>query len=169
VVIVDASSFVAGLGGTTPGEGTGFYGQLNVAGGVSLGSNVTLTLSALGGYLPNVGDTFIIINNDGADAVVGTFSGLAEGAASGPFTISYIGGDGNDVVLTLATAVTGFSDLAIVAGSADANVSRTVAGGLIVNYAPTDANASIGVDNIIADMNAGRNVTIDIIGIRLFG
>lgn len=50
-----------------------------------------------------MGSSFLIINNDGADAVTGTFNGLAEGASlafNGNFvTISYSGGDGNDVVI----------------------------------------------------------------------
>jgi hypothetical protein len=52
--------------------------------------------------------SFTIIDNDAADAVTGTFLGLAEGASitvdSYVFTISYVGGDGNDVVLTTKTA-----------------------------------------------------------------
>jgi hypothetical protein len=51
-----------------------------------------------------VGTSFTLINNDGTDAVVGTFKGLPEGATltSGgmTFQISYVGGTGNDVVLT---------------------------------------------------------------------
>jgi hypothetical protein len=47
----------------------------------------------------------VIIQNDGADAVNGTFNGLPEGAVFGiggaPFQITYQGGQGsNDVVLT---------------------------------------------------------------------
>ena len=45
----------------------------------------------------------VIINNDGGDAVVGTFNGIAEGAsisaAGNIFKISYAGGSGNDVTL----------------------------------------------------------------------
>ena len=56
------------------------------------------------GFDPPVGSTFTIINNDGADPVVGTFNSLPEGAiltAGGkPLRISYAGGSGNDVVLT---------------------------------------------------------------------
>jgi len=55
-------------------------------------------------FTPVTGNTFTIINNDGSDAVSGTFKGLAEGASvtiSGvSYTISYQGGTGNDVVLT---------------------------------------------------------------------
>jgi uncharacterized repeat protein (TIGR01451 family) len=50
--------------------------------------------------------TFVLIANDGGDAITGTFAGLAEGATttiSGQtFSVSYIGGTGNDVVLTRA-------------------------------------------------------------------
>jgi hypothetical protein len=59
------------------------------------------------GFAPAINDLFTIINNDGADAVIGTFLGLAENAfidaSSGGndayFRISYLGGTGNDVVL----------------------------------------------------------------------
>ncbi len=82
------------------GVGTG-YDQLNVTGSVSLGSS---NLALSGSYLGS-GDLFTIILNDGnADAVTGTFAGLAEGAhvfsgAGQDYTITYVGGDGNDVVL----------------------------------------------------------------------
>src|SRR5256886_13010809 len=80
------------------------YDQINVAGTVNLSG---ATLSGVVGFAPAAGTTFTIINNDGSDAVTGTFSGLAEGATvnlSGQvFTISYVGGTGNDVVLTRAS------------------------------------------------------------------
>src|SRR5206468_140321 len=89
-----------------PGAGTQ-SDQVNVVGGVGVGGvglRGTLNVSLIGGFVPNVGDTFTVIANDGADAVVGTFTGLAEGStfiASGKlFRISYAGGTGNDVVLT---------------------------------------------------------------------
>src|SRR5690606_39240512 len=58
---------------------------------------------------------YTIIDNDGADAVTGTISGLAEGAtitAGGNGTVlsaSYTGGTGNDFTLTAPTfpSVTG--------------------------------------------------------------
>jgi autotransporter-associated beta strand protein len=78
------------------------YDQLNVSGTVALGgANLNITL----GYTPANGDSFTIVNNDGADAVSGTFAGLAEGstlAVNGrDLRITYAGGDGNDVVLTV--------------------------------------------------------------------
>src|SRR5207253_7981730 len=89
-------SFVVQLNGTTAGSG---YDQLNVTGTVNL---TGATLSGTVGFTPTAGQQFTIINNDGADAVTGTFNGLAEGAAvtlgGKHFTISYVGGSGNDVV-----------------------------------------------------------------------
>jgi autotransporter-associated beta strand protein len=80
--------------------GTG-YSQLEVTGTVDLQSP-TLVLTGL--YLPAVGASLVIIKNDGvADAVTGTFDGLAEGATIAfrgeALMVSYSGGDGNDVVL----------------------------------------------------------------------
>ncbi len=76
------------------------YDQIQVIGSVTLN---TPTLSLVGGYAATTGDMIVLIDNDGADAVTGTFNGLAEGDAVtvGAFngTISYAGGDGNDVVL----------------------------------------------------------------------
>src|SRR6185369_13991317 len=98
-----ATSFVVDLNGTLAGSG---YRQLNVNGTVNLGGS---SLDASANFQSTIGDTFTIINNDGNDAVVGTFAGLAEGATvvlgGLPFTISYVGGTGNDVVLVRVPAV----------------------------------------------------------------
>ena len=92
------STFAVTLKGTTPGTG---YDQLSVTGTVNLaGAALDVNL----GFTPALGSTFMIIQNDGTDPVVGTFAGLAQGATivqSGmTFQISYDGGTGNDVVLT---------------------------------------------------------------------
>jgi len=93
-----APTFTVQLNGTTVGTQ---YDRLNVTGTVNL-SNVAL--SGTVGFAATDGLAFIIIQNDGADAITGTFAGLAQGATttlSGQtFTVSYIGGTGNDVVLT---------------------------------------------------------------------
>lgn len=98
----DAATFSAKLNGTTPATG---YSQLNATGVVAL-NDATLNLSV--GYVPQVGHTFTIINNDGNDPVMGTFGGLVEGskfrAGGMEFQITYQGGDGNDVGLTVTTA-----------------------------------------------------------------
>lgn len=60
-------------------------------------------------YTPETGKEYVIIDNEGDDEVQGTFEGLAEGDSvegndGAVLSISYEGGDGNDVVLTLVTA-----------------------------------------------------------------
>ena len=97
------SDFNVDLGGTAA---SGNYDRLRVAGTVTLG-NATLHLTQSG--LGKTNDQFVIIDNDGADAVVGTFNGLPEGSllqlsSNQVFKISYSGGDGNDVVLTQLVA-----------------------------------------------------------------
>ncbi len=87
------------LNGPVPGSG---HDQLRVHGTVNLASS-RLQLSL--GYTPAVGDTFVIIDNDDNDAVTGTFAGLAEGASvtvgTNVLRLTYVGGTGNDVALTV--------------------------------------------------------------------
>ncbi len=68
-----------------------------------------LNLGAINlGFAPLLGTQLMVVNNTGAGAVTGIFSGLPEGAtlnadfegATYSFQISYVGGDGNDIVLT---------------------------------------------------------------------
>lgn len=99
------STFTVQVNGNVAGTN---YDQLNVTGTVSL-SNATLSTSGTVSSVPS--QVIILINNDGTDAVTGTFNGLAEGATvtinSIPFVISYAGGvGGNDVVLIQAGTVT---------------------------------------------------------------
>lgn len=110
------STFEVELNGTTAGTG---YDQLNVRGSVNL-SNTTLQVSI--GGAPAEGDQFRILNNDGTDSIVGAFTGLTNGArftVNGlPFQISYTGGTGNDVVLTVTnTALRLASAVAVQSGN----------------------------------------------------
>ena len=92
-------AFKTVLGGTAPGTG---YGQLAVDGIVHLaGPALDLELE----YVPAPGDTFVVIRNNGDDATAGAFAGLPEGVTF-PFDgyswqVSYRGGTGNDVTLTV--------------------------------------------------------------------
>ena len=82
--------------------------QVSVTGMVTItGSN--LVLNSVSGL--TVGNTLFIVENDGTDAINGTFAGLADGATfmSGgdTFQISYFGngqGGGNDIELTVTSA-----------------------------------------------------------------
>src|SRR5262249_40512456 len=76
------------------------YDQLNVTGTITLAG----TLAVSSGFVSTPGNTFIIGNNNLADAVSGTFNGLSEGttfvAAPNTYQLTYAGGTGNDIVLT---------------------------------------------------------------------
>ena len=90
------------LNGLTPATQ---FDQLNLVGRVMLAGVLNVSL----GFGPTTGNGFTIINNDGIDAVTGTFTGLPEGAmftgGGVQFQISYAGGSGNDVVLTAGGGV----------------------------------------------------------------
>jgi hypothetical protein len=91
------------VNGTAAGAG---YDQVAITGGLNL-AGAALTVHP--GVAIGLGTQLEIVSNDGSDAVSGTFNGLAEGATvtatdGQTFTISYQGGDGNDVVLTRANA-----------------------------------------------------------------
>ena len=62
-----------------------------------------LILSPSLNFASAANDQFTIINNDGSDAVIGTFAGLPQNKklyiGQELFQISYTGGTGNDVVL----------------------------------------------------------------------
>jgi hypothetical protein len=96
--MASGSQFVLGMNSLTN------YGQLNSSGAVSI-AGVTLSTSWF--FTSSSGNTFTIINKTSAGAVTGTFTGLAEGATftsnGRTYQITYVGGDGNDVVLTDVT------------------------------------------------------------------
>ena len=77
------------------------FSQTSVSGSVNLGS---ATLSFKTGNLVSSAATYMLINNGGAGPVIGTFKNLGEGKTikigNRSLKISYVGGDGNDVVLT---------------------------------------------------------------------
>lgn len=81
------------------------YDQIDVSYGAGL-VNGRLDLTYLEGGVIKKGDTFTIINNRGTSPIEGSamFKDLPEGAEvtvdGAIFKISYVGGDGNDVVLT---------------------------------------------------------------------
>lgn len=96
-VAIDLNGLVAGVS----------YDQLRVNGTVDL-TGSTLSIST-GTFRPLLGNNFTVLANDGVESITGTFAGLAQGGTltvgNRTMTISYIGGDGNDVTLTV-TAIT---------------------------------------------------------------
>ena len=124
--------------GGTISPGQGGAARINFSSGLNLNSNVTLTIDGSGPVpgvsydtlsvtgavalasatlqitaLPTVpaGTKFTLIDNDGADAVSGTFAGLPENSSitngAQTFRIHYAAGTGNDVTLVRDGVVTG--------------------------------------------------------------
>jgi len=56
------------------------YDRVDAAGGVTLGGALSVNLIAP--FSPSLGDSFTIINNEGAEPVSGNFAGLDEGATA---------------------------------------------------------------------------------------
>ncbi len=87
--------------GTIPGIS---HGQLRVVGNVELGLSKTLNLYVNGGFVPALGQELVLIDNNGSDAINGTFIGRPEGATvvlgNFSYQLSYVGGDGNDLSIT---------------------------------------------------------------------
>jgi autotransporter-associated beta strand protein len=88
------------LNGSTIGTG---YDQLNASGAVTLSGTLDLVCG------PNLapGSTFTLLNKTSTGAITGTFAGKANNSTFSDdgytFQITYTGGTGNDVVLTLIT------------------------------------------------------------------
>lgn len=139
------NSFNLGYGGTYQAEikDVNNYDKLSVGkdyaaafNAVQLDPESNLALSLYDGWKINQGDTFTIIDNLSSTPVGGTFKGLPEGAKIDindmTFQISYVGGDGNDVVLTaLKTAAAPSAPNTAVANFVKANPAVIVVAGLV--------------------------------------
>jgi|GEM_PF-657693 len=93
-------NFIANIGATSVGR----YGQVRSSGLVNLGS---AALNIVPSANLGVGQQITLINKTGVGPVSGTFNGLPEGQSfkvgTYTFAISYVGGDGNDVTLTIVS------------------------------------------------------------------
>jgi Ca2+-binding RTX toxin-like protein len=87
------------------GRSAGLFDQLRVLGTVTLGGS--LEAAFVNGFVSASGDRFVVVDNDMADAVTGIFASLPEGSilsvGGRKLHVSYVGGTGNDVLLTDAT------------------------------------------------------------------
>jgi autotransporter-associated beta strand protein len=189
VVLSAGATFAVELNGPTAGSA---YDRLAVTGTVNLG-NAALRLTAIAGLSRSA--TFTIVDNDGVDPIVGTFAGHVEGSTvtigGTPFTLSYRGGDGNDVVLTgpagpepepspepdptrvtyfLAEGATGtfFDDDVLIANPNDASAPVTLtflqAGGATVvekRTLPPQSRMTLHVDQIAGLAETSASVQVE--------
>lgn len=98
------------LGGTSAGDGNGFYDQVNVTnatGSISLDGAASLSLSMFGGFVPSPSDIFYILTRADSAAFASTFSGAPEGG-----TVNLGGGyTGNITYLADWTGIQATSNL----------------------------------------------------------
>ena len=145
------------------GSFSGISDQLNVTGLVSL-NNALLTVTP--GQNLVVGNVFTIISNNATDAVSGTFINQPQGSlytvGNYTFQISYTGGTGNDVTLTVTSVVS--PPVVVVPGVKQTFATAADAGGgpmVTVNYSDGhtksffayDQNFTGGVRIAMGDIN----------------
>ncbi|MCW9018443.1 MAG: DUF5011 domain-containing protein, partial [Kangiellaceae bacterium] len=170
-------TLIAEIGGDTACTD---YDHLQVNGTVTLGA--VLNLSAYNSYVPVAGNTYQIIDNDGIDQVSGIFTSLEEGdivTLSGQnLSISYAGGDGNDVVLKALSdqTITFPEPVDQTYGVGSINIAATATSGLSVSFISNSTSVctvsgssvsilSVGICSITASQsgdasyNAASNVT----------
>ncbi|MBX7053580.1 MAG: carboxypeptidase regulatory-like domain-containing protein [Pyrinomonadaceae bacterium] len=174
--IINSGNLTLGAGSTTNMELNGLsvgtqYDQLNVSGTVTI--NPTASLNPTLGFTPVAGNSFTIINNDGGDAVSGTFFGLPEGTVfyvlTTAFKISYIGGTGNDVVLTVVAPCNSVSienEVELVSPSTvdvDISTDSTTGNGLKSTQFVVTFNPAVVTFNSISlgTVTAGRTMDIN--------
>ena len=112
--LLSGSTLNIEIQGATPGVGG--YDQIVVIGTVALAGD--LSTSLLSGFHPATNSTLTIIDNDGSDAVTGTFANIGTTFTQGgsTYSINYAGGDGNDVVLTALNDAAALANVDATAG-----------------------------------------------------
>jgi mucin-19 len=163
-VVSFASDLAIVINGTTPGDGAGAtYTQLTVLGDVNL-TGVDLVLSGI--YSPVLpGHTFVIVNNLGANPITGTFTGLLQGATIPNFLgsgldaiITYTGGDGNDVVLT----VLGPPDYTITTTGNAIVITDDAGNGDVLNVSESGSNINFNVAGRTYSLNGGTTTAFPV-------
>ena len=104
-VTLASGSLQLNFAGDQPGVAPFGFDQLMTTGFVDIAGGVELWPVWVPAWRPAGGESLTIVQRTGG---VGTFAGLAEGATLTSFfdaTISYVGGDGDDIVLTLPASV----------------------------------------------------------------
>ena len=130
-----SGTYQAEIGGVTP---CSEYDQIKVlTGGTVNVTDATLDVKSYQGFVPKVGQSYTIVDNQSPSttAVVGSFKNLTEGATlvkdGVSYVITYKGGDGNDIVLTVkadaaAVAVPAKPDTGFVLVAAQSSVVLAV-------------------------------------------
>ncbi|MEC5126218.1 Calx-beta domain-containing protein, partial [Verrucomicrobiales bacterium BCK34] len=150
------ANYTVRLNGTANAD----FDQLDVTGTVNLtGALLASNLD----FIPTLNDTFVIVDNLGVDPIGGTFAGYPEGHVFSlvstadteeyVFTITYLGGNGNDVMLTnhgiaeTSVEIVG-NDLVITdIGGGNSDDAITITDDGAGNYLITDPNNTLTTSN----------------------
>lgn len=132
------------LNGPTPASQ---YDILDVNGPLNVTSaELQVTLN----HAPIDGHVFTIIDNDGVDATLGTFDGLANGAILTlnqiPLRINYNGGTGNDVTLTVTNLPLHAAGSSIATGNLNNRIDINECNQLFLRVTNSSAAALTGVN-----------------------
>jgi hypothetical protein len=139
LTLAAASTYKVQLGGSTPGDGTGFYDQVNmtaITGAITLNTGAALDFSLADGFIPSSLDNFFILTRADSAGFGTYFSAAAEGAS-----ITFGGGAYTGQITYLAnwtgtqgtSTLTGGNDVAfynVVAVPEPGTISLAALGGL---------------------------------------
>jgi subtilisin-like proprotein convertase family protein len=114
-------------------------------------------------FVPSAGMEFIIIRKISAGPITGTFAGLPEGAqflmGDIPFHISYTGGNGNDVVLTVGNLPLRVTATRLEGGNGNGRLDRDECDNLFVTIENTGGIAYNGVSATLDSLEPRIAVT----------
>jgi hypothetical protein len=133
-------------------KGTSQFSQMTVNGSINLG-NATLGIAFVNPYIPAFLDNFQIINNGPGNTVVGTFAqGNSLTTAGTKLSISYVGGAGNDVVVTVAAppAPIAYTDVATMPENNPATA---------INVLANDSGAQLHITGVSHAMHGTVTIT----------
>lgn len=148
-LVLTANSHLAlEVNGPTPGSG---MDQLVATGSVDLGGAI---LDLVLNFSPTLGQSLVLIDNQSANPISGHFAGLNEGDKIVwnriPFTLSYRGGDGNDVTLTASQSPFSLSEVRIEAGNGNGTVEPNECNHLFVGLM-NETSAPLAISQVILD------------------
>lgn len=157
VTLLPGANLFLEINGPVPGFG---HDQLVVRNSLAV-TNAFLTLAMQ--YAPAEGDVIMLVNNQSATPVRGTFSGRPQGSVFNEngttFLLSYTGGDGNDITLTVTNTELALAAVWVTGGNADGRMSAGECSGLSVVLSNKSGLTLTGVAATLDALTPGVLVT----------
>jgi autotransporter-associated beta strand protein len=140
---------------------TGGNDSLLVSGPVTLGGT---RLSSGFQHAPREGDVITLIRKSVPGAITGTFNGYPEGVMRTlgdiPVVMSYIGGDGNDVTLTVTNVALGFAGWRLESGNGNGLVEPDECNLVFVSIQNRRAGSLLVTNAVLRSATPGAVVTM---------